>query len=179
MNYGIYIHIKTSEDRSYAFKFKNPFNTDHPLPSELLIIKEIIIGYKFLGDDSVPKIKLFNEGTEQEILSEFYSFLCKLLNSDNKKTHFIIGYDLKRFILPSLIKAILLKYRIVQTYNELPEILKFKDTKPWDIYNLIDLKEELSFGAMHVPFEYVKHYLGDNSETIEDELNFIIYKLSI
>ena len=178
MNYGIYLHIHTLEDRTYAFKFKNPFNTDHPMPSELVIINEIIVGYKNLDDDSEPKIKIISGENEKEKIQQFYSFLVKLLSQENKN-HFLIGYDIKKFILPTLLKALLLKYRIVENYNSLPSILKFKDLKPWDIKNIIDLKEELSFGAIHVPFEYVKHYLGFDSNEIEEELDFIIKKLTI
>lgn len=180
MKYGIYLHINTAEDRSYAFKFKNPFNTtDHPLPGELLIIKEIIVGYKCLDNDTPAKIKVFNNETEVELLNNFYTFFSKLTLNEKKVEQYIIGYDLKRYIIPTLIKSLLLKHKIIKSYYELPEILKFKDTKPWEVTNIIDLKEELSFGAFHVPFEYVKHYMGYNGTTIEEELDFIINKLTI
>lgn len=175
MVYGIYIQVHTREDRKTSFKFNNPFNLDYPLPIELSVFTKIAVGYKDLESDTPAKIKIFENEDEKVLLEEFYSFFKKLTEQSKiAGDHFVLGYNIKKYILPAIIKGLLVKHKIINSYDELPNIIKVKHLKPWDNSYVIDLMDEFSLSGIPVPLDYVKHYLGFEGKTIEEELNFLI-----
>ena len=175
---GIFIHINTIDNRQASFRFKETFWTDNPMPIELSKIMQICVGFKSLYKPiSETKYKVFDiseyENDELKMITDFYSFLVKLIEKD--KSSLVLGYDIKRYILPSLLKLIVLKYNIVK-YEQLPAVIKIKDLKPWDPSSVIDIKDESSLGGYGVPFEYFKFFHSFEGTDIKDEVEFIISK---
>ncbi len=190
----IFLHLETSENRSATFKFREPFISDFPPPIELANISKIAVGFKPLGsklDDTKYKVFDINDyvdvvvsdagdttytPNEFKMLSEFYSFFIKLQEQAKiKDDNFLIGYDIKKYILPSLLKLIITKHDIT-TYDKLPNFIKTKHLKPWDESRLIDIKDESSFGGNPVPFDYFKFFYSFVGTGVLDDLKFIIEK---
>lgn len=178
MPFGIFVNIKTSLNRDSTFRYNEVIpENNYALPIEVSNLNEIAIGFKKLNSEDEMKIKVFkikdyidNSKTEIDMLKDFYNlFLTLAKKSLIKNDMYLVGYDIKKYVLPSLIKLLVVKYQITE-YNELPDFIKIKELKPWDVSNVIDIKDELSFGGYYVNLDYFKFFNNVLTDDIEDEL---------
>jgi hypothetical protein len=178
MPFGIFINIKTELNRDSSFRYNEVIpENNYVLPIEVSKLIEIGVGFKRLNTQEELKIKVFkisdyleNNKTEFDMLNDFYN-MFNILNQKSliKNDMFLIGYDIKKYVLPSLLKLLIVKHKIVE-YKNLPEFIKIKDLKPWDTSNVIDIKDELSFGGYYVNFDYFKFFNNVKTNSMEDEL---------
>jgi len=175
MSYGLYIHFNTKlkENAKYI-----KYDTMYETPIELCDITGIGIGYVNLvpGSDE-PKVKIIENENEELLLREFYEFFIKLIKkcANEREPLFLIGYDIRKYIYPSILKKLINKYKIT-TYDELPPYVKFKDLKPWESGHLIDLKEESAIGGYTCNYDIFKFEHDPNlkSDDLMSDILFLI-----
>lgn len=179
MPFGIFVNIKTTLNRDSSFRFDDVMpDSDKIVPIEISTLTEIGIGFKKLNTQDELKIKVFkldeylnSDKTEYDMLKDFYNLFITLCNkSVIKNDMFLIGYDIKKYVLPSILKLLILKHNIVE-YENIPNFIKIKHLKPWEESNVIDLRDELNFGGYYVNLDYFKFFNDVKTNSIEDELN--------